>query len=344
MNQPYSGWAKSLLERQQYPTDLLYPGGPPKRPYDVTAHTLPLLFGVDVRFVEQSPGGMSKAVFTKFDAARESYQASDTDGWKAANAAWSKGKQVWRNAAGDFAMSNKGTGWSEMKRPRVGLYKSWNASMDEGWTRWLLEDFGFAYTSPRNADIQAGNLIAKYDVIVLPDEMPMALQNGPRAMPEEYSGGLGDKGAAALKEFAQAGGTVVCLNRASIWAIDHLGVRAKNVLNGVANKDFYSPGSLLNARLDMKSPLSRGLPEEITIWSEASPAFTTEEQSVARYTDTNPLASGWLLGDKLITGKTALVDAHTGSGHIILFGMRPQYRAQSYLTFKLFFNALTVKQ
>lgn len=350
MNQPYSGWAKSLLERQVYPTDLLYPGGPPKRPYDVTAHTLPLLFGVDVQFVEKSPAGtLRKYKSAPFgrnaDLSKPTYLASDTDGWKAANAAWAKGQTVYRNAAGDFSFASA-PGFTAVKRPRVGLYKSWNANMDEGWTRWLLEDFGFAYTSLRNADVHAGNLRARFDSIILPDEIPNLLQSGPRAgsLPPEYMSGLGDKGAEALKEFAAAGGTVICLNKSSSWAIDHLGVKAKNVLAGVANKDFYSPGSLLNAKLDLKNPITKGLPENITVWSEASPAFTTDEISVAKFTETNPLASGWLLGEKLITGKTALVDAPTGKGHIFLFGMRPQYRAQSYLTFKLFFNAISLNQ
>jgi hypothetical protein len=104
--------------------------------------------------------------------------------------------------------------------------------------------------------------------------------------------------------------------------------------------NFYSPGSLLNVKLNLASPLTRGLPEDIAIWSEQSPAFTTTETAVATYPDKEILASGWLLGADLIANKTAIVDAKSGSGHIILFGMRPQYRAQSYQSFKLFFNSL----
>jgi hypothetical protein len=174
-----------------------------------------------------------------------------------------------------------------------------------------------------------------------------------RNQPEEYAGGLGPKGAEALKAFAEAGGTVVFLNNASEYAIAHLGVKATTVTpragrGGEDNperptsgsSEFYSPGSLLNARIDTHSPLAYGVPAEIAIWSEASPAWDTQLPVVARYPDAHVLASGWLVGEKVIAGKAAVIDAPVGSGHAILFGMRPQYRAQSYLTFKMFFNAL----
>jgi hypothetical protein len=348
MQQPYSGYAKALLERQHYPDLTLYPGGPPQRPYDVTAHTLPLLFGVDVKFIENAvPGPLRKADLAA-PPPREFYKAADTDGWKAANAAWAAGRAVWRNEAGDFALARQDAGWSEVKRPRIGLYKSWMADIDEGWTRWLLEQFGFAYRSLRNADVQAGNLRARFDAIVFADEVPDAIENGHAAgtMPPEFTGGLGAKGAEALRAFTAAGGTLIFLNRATGYAIARLGVSARNVTENVSPQEFYSPGSLLNVKLDLRSPLTRGLPEDVAIWSEGSPAWivpqTPDETPVANYPSDNLLASGWLLGEKTIAGRTALIDAKSGRGHIILFGMRPQYRGQSYLTFKLFFNALTM--
>lgn len=50
--------------------------------------------------------------------------------------------------------------------------------------------------------------------------------------------------------------------------------------------------------------------------------------------------SGWLLGDQLLQGHSALVNAPLGKGHVVMFAFRPQYRGQSYRTFKLLFNAL----
>jgi hypothetical protein len=345
--QPYSGYAKALLERQRYPMDLLYPGGPPKRPYDVTAHTLPLLFGVDARFADGPVGGVLRNAVFPAPPPTNVYKASDTDGWKAANTAWASGRPVWRNDAGDFAVSaQQGGGWREVKRPRIGLYRSFRANMDEGWTRWLLEEFGFAHSPLRNADIRSGGLRTRFDTIVFADELPGTIEDGARegTMPPEFTGGLGDAGANALREFAAAGGTLVFLNRASDYAIRRLDVKAADVLANVPAKDFYCPGSLLHVRLDPASPLSRGLPENAAVWVESSPAWETAETAVAKYPASGLLASGWLLGESHIAGRTALVDAKSGAGHIVLFGMRPQYRAQSYLTFKLFFNSLVLNQ
>ena len=104
-------------------------------------------------------------------------------------------------------------------------------------------------------------------------------------------------------------------------------------------RDFYCPGSLLNVRLADGSPLGYGMPKEFAIWAEASPAWESEN-SVVQYAEAGVLASGWLLGERYVAGKSALLDIPVGKGRAILFGMRPQYRAQSYLTFKLLFNAI----
>jgi len=357
MHQPYGGWAKALLERQKYPEDRLYPGGPPKRPYDVTASTLPLLMGVDVRAVKDSVA-VSGEWQAPAVAAGPLLKSSDTDAWMAANRAWKAGRSVWRDpASGDFSLTAQ-AGWKEVKRPRVGLYQAWTANMDEGWTRWLLEEFGFAYTSLHNSDIQAGGLHAKFDAIIMPDQAANGIENGHRAgsMPQEYTGGLGAKGAEALKEFATAGGTLIFLNGATDYAISRLGIAAKTVTPGrggrggdpdaaggdrtAGSNEFYSPGSLLNVKVDVRSPLAYGIPDGIAIWSEQSPAWDTQLPVVARYPESGILASGWLVGEKVLANRAALIDAPIGKGRAILFGMRPQYRAQSYLTFKMLFNAL----
>jgi hypothetical protein len=350
MQQPFSGWAKTLLERQDYPDLRLYPGGPPKRPYDVTAQTLPMQMGVDVVTVKDSFRANLKPVgaHTPYSfelnhaVAAGGMAATDVSSWREVAKLWKSQKAVYRDTAtGDF-FASAGSGRKEVKAPRIGLYMSYQASMDEGWTRWLFDDFGFGYTSLHDADVQAGGLRARFDTIVIPDQAAQQIAQGHRAgsMPPEYCGGLGATGAEALKEFAAGGGTLILFNHASDYATEMLGVRAKNVLRGVATKDFYSPGSLLNVSLDVKSPLAYGMPERITIWSEQSPAWEVSEGAVARYPSSEVLASGWLLGEKFLARKAALLDVPVGQGHMILFGMRPQYRGQSYQNFKLLFNGL----
>jgi hypothetical protein len=353
MQQPFSGWAKTLLEKQEYPDLRLYPGGPPKRPYDVTAQTLPMQFGVDVVTVKDSfKASLKPAASYSFalDHAVVSggMAATDVYSWKEVAKIWKSAKAVYRDTfTGDF-FTSAGSGRKEVKAPRIGLYMSYQASMDEGWTRWLFDDFGFALTTLHDADVQAGGLRARFDTIVIPDQAAQQIANGYRAgaMPPEFCGGLGAKGASALKDFAAQGGTIILFNHASDYGTEILGVKAKNSLRGVATKDFYSPGSLLNVSLDTKSPLAYGMPEKITLWSEQSPAWESVEGGsvVAKYPASGVLASGWLLGEKFLVGKAALLDVPMGSGHLILFGMRPQYRGQSYQNFKLLFNALVAYQ
>jgi hypothetical protein len=301
--------------------------------------------GVQVEALDSPARGLQPGILPKKPGM---LAVSDSDWWIAVNRVWSQGGGVWRMPSGAYSLSG-GTGWKRVERPRIGLYRSYMPNNDEGWTRWLLEQFGFVYTSLENKAIQAGGLRKHFDVMVFPDANPessSSMENGHKAgsMPPEFTGGLEAKGADALREFASAGGTLIFLNRASEYATLHLGVAARNVVHGVSNSEYYSPGSILNARLDTHHPLAAGLPEDLAIWSEQSPAWDTQgdtqESAPVRYPDANLLASGWLLGEKYLAGKAALVDARLGAGHVILFGMRPQYRAQSYQTFKLFFNAL----
>lgn len=351
MHQPYSGYAKTLLEVQHYPNLLEFPGGPPKRPYDVTAQTLPMLMGVDVATVTDrfdAPLSPAKDYSFQLDHALPAgaLAASDVNSWRKVAKIWKSGKSIYRDAAtGDF-YTTAGSGRKEIPPLRVGLYKSYVANIDEGWTRLIFDDFGLGYTSLLNADVQAGDLRARFDTIILPDASQTQLVEGHRegSMPPEYTGGIGEKGTAALKEFVAKGGTLILLNHASDYGSQDLGVKAVNVVSGVKAKDFYSPGSLLNMTVDSKSPLAYGMPQNATLWSEGSPAWDAPaEYVVARYPAKDVLASGWLLGEQYLAGKAALLDVPMGSGHVVMFGMRPQYRSQSYQNFKLFFNAMAYR-
>ena len=84
----------------------------------------------------------------------------------------------------------------------MGLYRPWGGNIDEGWTRYVLEQFGFAPLTLRDADIRDGDSSAdRVDaLVILPDASYQSLLTGlsPATMPEPYTGGLGPRGVAAL--------------------------------------------------------------------------------------------------------------------------------------------------
>ena len=229
--------------------------------------------------------------------------------------------------------------------PRIGLYKSYVASMDEGWTRFILESYDFPFTSILDKDIRTGNLRSKYDVIIFPGELSeAAIVQGhrPGTMPAEYTGGIGDAGVQNLREFVNAGGTLVTMDDATDFAVKHFALPAKNTLEGVRPQDFYVPGSLLKVVLDTDNPIAFGLPREAPVFFQHNGAFEVSgnAKSVATYPLGNPLLSGWILGHERLHGKTAVVDVPVGRGRIILLSIRPQFRAQARATYKLLFNSI----
>jgi hypothetical protein len=312
--QPYGSFAKALLENQHYP-DLRDASGHPISPYDATAHTLSLLMGVAVRSIHQP-------------------------------FVYSLPREVGMNGCSGFGIIEE----------KLGIYKSQVAGIDEGWSRWVLDQEHYKYSVLEDNGIRSGDLNEKYNSILIPDQQSLTILNGhpPGTMPPEYTGGLGQQGIKALREFVEQGGTLVCLNRASNFAIEHLKLPVRNVVAGLSEKQFFVPGSILRIELDTSHRIAKNMPRESIAWVEDSPVFEivqprgssnpvseTDVRVIARYPNTgNPLLSGWLLGAERLKGKAALVEVRLGKGRVILFGFRPQYRAQSLATYPLFFHAI----
>ncbi len=233
-----------------------------------------------------------------------------------------------------------------LPRARLGLYRPWSPSMDEGWSRWLLEEHGFSFTSVRNADIHAGELTDRYDVIVLPSERVGSLMNGfaNGSAPPQYVGGIGAEGIRELDNFVQAGGTLVCLSASADLCIDEFHLPVSNVVRGLGRGDFFSSGSILEVRTDTGHPVMAGMPDRAKVFFNRSPVFTTEEgfegSVIASYGPAgSPLMSGYLLGEEHLQGQAAAVDVKYGDGHVILVGFQPQWRGQPRGTFRILFNA-----
>ncbi|HEX5073818.1 MAG TPA: M14 metallopeptidase family protein [Gemmatimonadaceae bacterium] len=231
-------------------------------------------------------------------------------------------------------------------RLRIALYKPWTASMDEGWTEWLLDRYGMSYTVIAPVDVQSGDLASRFDVILMASDSPRSIRNGYSAgtVPPRYAGGVGDAGVRALDAFVQGGGTLVCLNESADFAIGALGLPVKNVVSGVARKDFFASGSILEVITDPAHPLMAGMPERAKVFVDDSPVFTTTEgfegAALAKYASSgSPRLSGYLLGEKYLHGNAAALDVKHGRGHVVLIGFRPQWRGQPFGTFRALLNA-----
>ena len=243
-----------------------------------------------------------------------------------------------------------------LRRPRLGLYRAWGGNMDEGWTRFVLEQFAFSPATVRNADIRAGQLRDRFDVLIVPDQSMASLLTGlaPSIRPEPYSGGIGPQGVAALHEFVAAGGTLVTLDSASELALVGFGVPVTNALAGLRDSEFSIPGSVLRLEVDVTHPIAWGVPADVNAFfaqglafAPAGPHERGQPESwapashvVASYSRSGLLQSGWLLGGDRISGRAALVDTRIGAGRVVLVGFRAQHRAQPHATFKFLFNAI----
>ena len=270
-----------------------------------------------------------------------------------------------RQTGVDFAPLNVAVKQAqEIRPPRIAMYQRYGGgNMDEGWTRFLLEQWGYKYTSVFDKDLKAGGLEGKYDVLILPADSVAAMTGerdsaqpagrggfggAPQNVPPEFRSGFGREGVDALQTFVQKGGTLVTFGEAGSLAIERFGLPLRNAVAGRKTTDFWCPGSTLRVKFDTSNPLAYGMPSFglATFLAggqvyEIAPSERNEQvQVIATYADRDILQSGWLLGEQLIAKKAAMVAVTHGAGRVVLIGFRPQHRAQTHGTYKLVFNAL----
>jgi hypothetical protein len=319
MAQPYSRFLVEMLEPQRYPEVRLQAGKDILRPYDVATWTLPLAMGVTVEKT----------------AAAATYK-SVTDIKPATKAVLTK--------------------HASQPKPRIAIYNPWGGSLDEGWTRWLLDQYGFAPKSLHPQEVKAG--LQNFDVFILPDIERDEIASGRRAggegsmkyvdeLPPDYRGALEKEGAAALKTFVENGGTLLAFNAGCDYVIDNFNIPVRNAL--AKSSDFSVPGSLVRVKIRTDHPVTAGMPEETAVFIDHPIAFETtlpgnemQRWVLATYPDDarDILLSGWIAGEEKLTRKAAAVAMTYGKGRIVLLGFRPQHRGQTHATFPMIFNAL----
>jgi hypothetical protein len=369
--QPFRPYLVDLMEPQKYP-DLRTGTGAPKRPYDIAGWTLPMQMGVAVERIDE-PFEARLEVLRDIEAPENRLDTRENGAFLALADALAAGGSVARTAAGEF-LTREAEGFSSaayrMRRPRLALYQPYTANMDAGWTEWVLDTFQVSYNAIRNEDFRKEGLGARFDTILFasqsaasilhgtrPGERPSGRAGGPVTMTlqrPEYTGGIGLDGLSRLERFVREGGTLIALDGATELPVQHFPLPVRNLLRtsepGGAT-GYFCPGSILRITVDNAHPLGFGMPKEAFATSTGGQAWEVallpeynkgdrEVRVVARYASSKLLASGWVSGEKAVLGKPVLLDARHGKGRVVLFGFRPQFRGQSFGTFKLLLNAI----
>lgn len=381
--QVFGRYAKDMLEKQVYPLVRRAPNAPAEAPYDVSAWSLGMQFGVAVDFAH-TPLPSDLASDAVSDPGFHLAAAHSADGWRFAytgvtgdeviNRLLREGLRVhlapasgaapaiasapasaaqWQQVTAGFAVDDAtlpepSSGWT-IHQPRVGMYQSFTANMDEGWTRWVFDHYGLPYTTLHNADVAAGNLHARFDVIVLPDQTAQSILNGNNspALPEPYRGGIGEGGWNALAAFVRQGGELVAMGNATNLLINKLPIGVQDIKHTLSREQFFGPGSIVHLQVDTHSPVGLGMPYDTwayyinTPFFELTNGFASQTTAVAaRFPNADVNASGWLRGESYLVGRAAVVTVNLHPGKIVLFGIRPQHRAQTRATMPMLFDAL----
>jgi hypothetical protein len=334
LRQPFRYNVQALFEIQEYP-NRVNANGEAERPYDVAGWTLPQMMGIEyygVSELRENPDDLPKTLLTDPAQARQDFRLPPADGKRSPVA----------NPLRD----------SEL---RVGLYRSWTASMDEGWTRFMLDTFNAPYTLIRDANIRAGGLRQRFDAIILPSMKAEEILKGNKTgdYPAEYTGGITAAGAENLRRFVQEGGALIVWDDSAEFAIQQFKLPLRETTAGVPSSKFYCPGSILRVNLQgdlaklapAASPANGNKAGQIDVYFVNSTAFEAIEPDKVRVLATydskdRVLHSGWLRGAEYVADKIALAEVRQGQGKIVLFGFRPQHRGQTWGTFPLIFQAL----
>ncbi len=262
----------------------------------------------------------------------------------------------------------------KLRPKRIALWDQYGGSMPSGHTRWLFEQFEFPYQVVYPQTLDAGNLSAKYDVIVFQGgAIPQVRSEGqaqggrggfnreidPNSIPEEFRGWLGrvtpEKTIPQLKKFLEDGGTIITVGTSTALAY-HLGLPVSNHLvertptgqvRELPNDKFYVPGSILRVAVDNTAPVAAGLPNNLDVFFDEDPVFRLEPDAalkgvrpIAWFDSPHSLRSGWAWGQNYLDGGVAVAEANVGKGKLYLFGPEITFRAQPHGTFKFLFNGI----
>jgi hypothetical protein len=258
-----------------------------------------------------------------------------------------------------------------LNTPRIGLWDQYGGSMPSGWVRFLLEQFEFPFEVVYPQALDAGNLKARFDVLLFPDGGIPERDGGgggfgggggggqPTDVPEQYKSHLGrvtlKQTVPQLKQFVEAGGSIVAFGGSAVLG-HHLGLPVSDHLvetgptgeeRPLPREKYYIPGSLLRVAVDNTNPLAFGMPKQVDVMFDNSPVLHLSPEGMLRgvrpvawFDGKESLRSGWAWGQHYLDGGVAGVEAALGKGKVFLFGPEITFRYQPHGTFKFLFNGI----
>ncbi|WP_339696498.1 M14 metallopeptidase family protein [uncultured Roseivirga sp.] len=385
--QSFRPYLADLMEKQVYPDQFQYPGGPPMPPYDLAGWTLPMQMGVTVDRITENFNASTSDITEKLKPVAGAVSGNGKYGYAFSNKDNLSAKAINRlqkagytvsilkeatdgmEAGSVLVRSKRGledkvkeistemglnfngidkkpsVETAELNKVKIGIYKSWQANMDEGWSRWMFEQFEFDLDTLHNAEIKNADL-SQYSAIIMPSQSPRGIKDGSNRMPENLRGGIGEEGVAKLDAYAKNGGAIIFFDDASNFAIEEFKLPVTNVLKELKSSEFFIPGSLIRTDIMTDHPLAFGMQPQVAASFDNGRAFKVNAgaegiEEVARYASKDLLMSGWAMGeDKYLANTSAMLNVNYGNGDLVLFGFGPQFRGQPRGTYKLIFNSI----
>ena len=307
--------------------------------------------------------------------------ATINESFRVSNDLLKQGKNVWRDESnGDIYVENNANVKlifpaeasnslpkqnKKIKPLRIALWDTYGGSMPSGWLRFLMEKYHYNFEVIYAPNIDKGNLNAKYDVIIFPGNsiprfnsnpnassyygrMPAeAPENIPSPFKERWGRLTEQKSIPVLKSFLENGGKIVTIGSSSDLA-EHLELGVENHLVDAQHKalkrtEFYTPGSVLTAKVAKGSASTWGYNDEIDIYYSNDNLYKIKNTNIKPlmwFDSEKVLKSGWSWGQKYLKDGVIAFEAPVGKGKLVSFGNDINFRAQTHGTFKLLFNQL----
>lgn len=251
--------------------------------------------------------------------------------------------------------------------PRIALVESFMHDMDAGWTRFVLDSYSIKFTILHPKDFEATELSKNFDIIIFPDEDASILKDGKAKrgeqyyisnVPPEYAKGMGTKGFENLMNYINLGGTIISWGESTALFEGTLTIKDKttseefrlpfrNEGEQLTKKGLQCPGSLVKMDVLQNHPISWGVPNPIGVFYRGTQAFSTsipnfdmDRRVIGYFEEEKTLLSGFMVSEKLLDNKSALIWVKKGKAQFVLMGFSPIFRASVAGDYKFLFNSI----